>query len=128
MTIEEAVADWRAGKIVWSVEMGGLGPGHEQCIQIVIFEVAGKFVDDPEKRNLLLTAGPKEREQLMDEATSAVGREFDLGLSGAQAGVGMSVAFQFLKYGYAEMMAKAPEDRKIQVDRAFPSIPAVKKG
>lgn len=39
-TIDEVVdhADllkrWDAGDPIWSIEMGGLGPSHEQCIQI----------------------------------------------------------------------------------------------
>src|SRR5581483_2130454 len=28
------LARWDAGRAVWSIEMGGLGPGYEQCIHI----------------------------------------------------------------------------------------------
>ena len=30
---------WDAGEGVWSIEMGGIGPGYEQCIQITAAEI-----------------------------------------------------------------------------------------
>ncbi|KKK93920.1 hypothetical protein LCGC14_2688070 [marine sediment metagenome] len=34
-TLDEAIERWDAGRSLFSVEMGGLGPGYEQAIQIL---------------------------------------------------------------------------------------------
>jgi hypothetical protein len=38
-TAAEALARWDDGKTVWTVEMGGLGPGYEQAIHVTAFEL-----------------------------------------------------------------------------------------
>ena len=35
----EALARWDRGWNVFTIEMGGLGPGYEQCIHIAVFEL-----------------------------------------------------------------------------------------
>lgn len=118
------LARWDANKGVWSIEMGGLGPGYEQCIQITAAEVlrlilankydAAKWMDDETwKRDL-------------DEIEKAVQpRLKPLGLSGAQWGAAVSLATKLYKQGPREIM-NDPElkERHIQVQRSFPSIAA----
>lgn len=38
-TVEDVLRRWDEGSSVWSVEMGGLGPGYEQCIQVLAMEL-----------------------------------------------------------------------------------------
>ena len=129
-TIEEAVERWRRGDPVWSVEMGGLGPGYEQAIQIGVFETAGEFLD-PKKRKLLDKKEKADGEdgihEVMDETLTHVSKRCKLGLSGAQAGAIKSMVYKFLKHGYEEMLLKAPQDRLIQVSRDFPCVVGEKK-
>src|SRR5688572_10010547 len=43
-----ALERWDAGQTVFTIELGGLGPGYEQCIHIAAFEAIRAFVDRPE--------------------------------------------------------------------------------
>src|SRR6266403_1363829 len=36
---------WDEGRSVWSIEMGGMGPGYEQAIQVVAAEVVRHLLD-----------------------------------------------------------------------------------
>lgn len=119
--IEEAVARWKSGETVWSIEMGGLGPGYEQAIQIDIFETLAEFLG-PEKRTLLMTSEEKELNAHLDDALSPVSKRCSLGLSGAQAGAIKYIVYQFVKFGYIETLEKAGEDRRILVERNFPCV------
>ena len=63
-TASEALARWDAGGSVFTLEMGGLGPGYEQVIHIVVFELIRAFKDvridwaaDPAILNHLREAG-----------------------------------------------------------------------
>ncbi len=42
-TAKDALAAWDRGEIVHSVEMGGIGPGYEQAIQILVSPGVGGF-------------------------------------------------------------------------------------
>ena len=46
MTWREAADKWSAGEIVQSVDIGGIGPGYEQAIQILLFEIMNKWNGD----------------------------------------------------------------------------------
>lgn len=120
-TLPEAIAKWNAGDTVWTIEMGGLGPGYEQAIQVGIFELAKRL--DP-------AALPPEDDQkalwdALDAHLHAAIKEVSPvldGLSGAQAGAIMSVAYRFVKKGYNETIQTVPKDRLIQASKSFPSI------
>ena len=123
----EWLARWDAGRSVWSIEMGGIGPGYEQCIQIVAAEVLRWLLDnklDAASRWNDQAAWDSERERI-----SAYGLEQplikSLGLSGAQWGAGVSLATRIYMDGPRKVMT-TPEiqDRKIQVSKNFPSYAA----
>ena len=46
-TNEDALAAWDRGETVWACDMGGMGPGYEQCIQIMGFEMLRAMLDHP---------------------------------------------------------------------------------
>lgn len=112
-TAAEWLRRWDSGDSVWSVEMGGLGPGYEQAIQIAAVAIVrtnlGKPLDDTE-------------DALKEWGWDAIPK--GLGLSGAQAGAARNLAYKMLKYGPAECVRQikesGAEDRLIQVCKYFP--------
>jgi hypothetical protein len=117
---------WDEGRSVWSIEMGGLGPGYEQCIQITAAEIlrhliadkvdTAKWTDDGQWR--------RDREEIerMGFANPIIKQ---LGLSGAQWGAAMSLATSLYKQGPRALFNDPTlKDRKIQVQRTFPQAAA----
>lgn len=113
---------WDAGRSVWSIEMGGLGPGYEQCIQITAAEIlrhmVGKGYDWAKWEN------PDEWKRVRDEIEEAGFKNpiiEKLGLSGAQWGGAMNLASCIFRMGPRGVMRdERVKDRKIQVQRTFP--------
>lgn len=113
---------WDSGKVCWSIEMGGLGPGYEQCIHITMAEILRHMIakaydhtkwDDTDqwKRDR------DEIEQMGHE--NAVIKE--LGLSGAQWDAAMNLASNFYRQGPRGVMKdERVKDRHIQVQKHFP--------
>ena len=42
-TLDEAIERWDSGRLLFSIELGGLGPGYEQAIQITGMELIRHF-------------------------------------------------------------------------------------
>ena len=121
MNSEDAVKAWDTGEIVCSGEMGGMGPGYEQSIQICIFECLRWLVEnEPDTEGWDTGDGnwPDTRDALY-KLTGEVGTEKNLGLSGAQGGSVVSAATMFYQHGYAEALDKADRDRRIQVNNGW---------
>ena len=118
-TAADALSAWDRGEIVTTVEMGGLGPGYEQAIQVLVFEiirdVGAAFNANDEagfRRRVDVTV------QRIDQACC--------GFSGAQVGAASSLAFRALRDGWAEMLESAKrqcgDDRLTMVSRAWPHV------
>ena len=125
-TNEEALAEWDRGGSVWSCELGGLGPGYEQCIQIMGFEFLREMLANPFDYEGKADDKDVWRAYVKD-IESAPGPKAiieKLGPSGAQFGAAMNIASVFARKGYAKGMETVPEDRRIQVSKTFPSIAA----
>jgi len=112
---------WDEGRSVWTIEMGGLGPGYEQCIHIVCAEtlrywlISGVTDDD--------FSGDKWKALMKrtDESLFANKIIDALGLSGAQHGAGVGIAAHLYRKGpRAIMKDPAVKDRHIQVSKSFP--------
>jgi len=113
---------WDSGHSVWSIEMGGLGPGYEQCIQVTAAEIlrhllaerydASKWEDkDQWKRDLDAIESFGHSNKIIKK----------LGLSGAQWGAACNIALNFYQRGPAiALLDEAIKDRHIQVRRDFP--------
>jgi hypothetical protein len=110
---------WDAGKGVWTIEMGGLGPGYEQCIHITGAEILRWLLEH--KPNLSdETVWPSIRDQISD-AVASHSPVKELGLSGAQWGAACSIAAALYRRGPRAVMAdEQVKDRHIQVSRDFP--------
>ena len=126
ITTAEALAAWDAGGSIWSVEMGGLGPGYEQCIQVLAVECVRALtalgVLD------LLNAAAIDNEgrwpdhcvrDVLDPVSHKLDKTYRF--SGAQVGAAMNLACIVARKGYGDAMSD-PEikDRLIQVRKDFP--------
>lgn len=110
-TLKEALKKWNNKETVWSVEMGGLGPGYEQCIQAMVFEMRNAGIDKK--------VTPENFDKITEQVISKLDNKMG-GFSGAQVGAARSVAFKFLTTGYNECLNdKAIKDRKIQVENSW---------
>lgn len=118
---------WDSGRTVWSIEMGGLGPGYEQCIHITCAEIVREILTggyDREKwygdGEPYKSAWQHDREEI-DKKVTALPVIKKLGLSGAQWGAAMNVAWFLVRYGPRGMMKdERVKDRHIQVSKSFP--------
>lgn len=118
-TAKEALENWDKGEPVFTVELGGLGPGYEQCIHIAIFEVIRKAIGTQYPKDLW--------PPVLDGFLHEVDRKFNLGLSGAQAGTIKGFALNALTEGWRSTLGEVPKDRHIQVSKHWPQLEAYAK-
>lgn len=126
---EDALAAWDRGDLVWTCDMGGMGPGYEQCIQIMAFEMLRAMLANPVEDWTKLTASEggsadawREYRDKIDNDPTVKSVIEKLGPSGAQHGAAMNIASVFARHGYAKGMEMVPKDRRIMVQRNFPTL------
>lgn len=120
---EDLLARWDGGGGVWSIEMGGIGPGYEQCIHLTAFEMLRRLLQT--KPDAEMWEEPTIWKATLDDLTEHVTPVVrPLGLSGAQWGAGVSLATMFYRHGPIEAIKKANSDRHLQVSKNFPSLAA----
>ena len=110
-TLQDTIKKWRAGEIVWSADLGGMGPGYEQAIQVLLWELCSRW--DGQMPPLTDDNYPKEFTDFTDIVVHDLK---NWGFSGAQVAQARVTAYQFIVHGYAEMMNKLPEERRIMVN------------
>ena len=113
-TVEEALKRWDSGGTLWTVERGGIGPGYEQAIQVGAIELCRVLVgkelpEDDEPLN-----------QMFDQGLHEVCKEFDLGLSGAQAEAIQQLACRYLRDGWKNTVDSVPFDSRIMISNVWP--------
>lgn len=114
------LARWDRGDSVWSVEMGGLGPGYEQCIQAMAAEFLRAMLAD--KPNL---DGDWSEFRKKLDALPCIDQ---LGPSGAQYGAAVGLAAQIYRRGpRACFTDPAVKERLIQVSKTFPGMEEVRR-
>lgn len=113
---------WDDGRSVWSVEMGGLGPGYEQAIQITVAEVVRHLLGGDYTASDWENPEFWKRDRELIEAWSFKNERITaMGLSGAQWGAAMSLGIRIWRDGPRTIMTdKRIKDRRIQVSRTFP--------
>lgn len=122
-TAAEALKAWDSGDSVFTLEMGGLGPGYEQCIHVACFEVIRDMANDPVPAD---EEGLKAWSAKADVALHRADKFPDMGMSGAQAGAAKSLAYNFIKEGpraFLERVKREDAERGndiIQVCRRWP--------
>ncbi len=118
-TLDEAIERWDDGRSLFSISLGGLGPGYEQAIQItgieLIREFKGKSAVDWEDEETL-----KQLNKDVDSFGHKCKIIKNLRLSGAQFGAARNMAFVFIRNGWEKGLAMAPKDRHIQISKNFP--------
>lgn len=116
------LARWDSGRSVWSVEMGGLGPGYEQVIQIIAAEILRVFLD--KKYDFRLWSDKKAWELHQKEMESIVFPVIDkLGWTGAQYGGALNVAVMIYKFGPIPAFSEPNiKKRTIIVNKGFPHL------
>jgi hypothetical protein len=120
-TCEEWLRRWDEGRSVWSVVMGGLGPGYEQAIQIAAAETLRRLIDI--KFDLTQTDEQWEKtwkEQVQGHLDNLPKYEA-LGLSGMQLGAASNLAMMLYRRGPVKAF-KDPvvKDRLILISKNFP--------
>lgn len=120
-TAEEALRRWDAGQNLWSIEMGGLGPGYEQAIHIAAFELLRMALPLPRPSDPSDADGWRALGKHIDEMPQPALK--GMGLSGAQYGAALNIVMVTLRFGWRAGIEKAPEDRRIQVDKRWPQAP-----
>ena len=113
---------WDAGKSVWSIEMGGLGPAYEQCIHITAAEIlrhmlAKAYVPELWAEKEKWEHDREEIETMLHENKTIT----ELGLSGAQWGAALNLAAMLFRKGPRMVITdERVKDRHIQVQKFFP--------
>lgn len=102
--------------MVHSIEMGGLGPGYEQAIQITVAEVLRHLLEKGYDAAKLQPHMDEIREASFKNETI-----MKLGLSGAQWGGAVNLASMLYRHGPIGVMKdERVKDRHIMVQRKFP--------
>jgi hypothetical protein len=125
LTARSALAKWDAGDSLFTIEMGGLGPGYEQAIHVAVMETIRILLEcDCENRfQLAREADRKPALDAVDTALMEANRSQGLRLSGAQAGAAKSLVYHVMWDGWRVTMLAMKNkdgDRMIQISKAFP--------
>lgn len=115
--IKELLKAFDNNEPVLTVEMGGLGPGYEQAIQLLVFEIMRADPHLPKEDAGDWPNWAKRTINKMDKIYH---------FSGAQVGAAKDLAYKFMKYGYQHTIDKAPKNRHILVTKHFPTPPTEK--
>lgn len=124
-TAKEAIVAWDAGESLWTIEMGGLGPGYEQCIQTAALEILRDAIaaEEASEEPLNLESFMALRDSTISKHDEALG-----GMSGAQAGAATQIAWKAYTLGWGAMLKEAKdqgvEDRFILVSSHWPKTAA----
>lgn len=116
----DALARWDKGETVFTIEMGGLGLGYEQAIQVLVFEMIRDNLDKP-----LPDQNSPEFKAFSDSFGDSTVHRIDEkmgGYSGAQVGAAKQIAYRALRDGWEKMLKSAPNDRHIQVSNKIPNL------
>lgn len=102
---------WDEGKSVWSIEMGGIGPGYEQAIQITAVEFLRHMLKNELKPEFIKTTQFIKSRPILSK----------LGLSGAQVNSAYYLAKEFYVNGpRAVLVDSRLKTRHILTSKNFP--------
>lgn len=110
----DLLSRWDAGKTVFTVEMGGFGPGYEQCIHITCFEILRFLLFKEYDTAAWESEDAWKRDREAIETYGFAHRRIkELGLSGAQWGAALQLAVLYYRDGPRVVLNKC-KDRQIQ--------------
>ena len=121
-TAKEALEKWDKGEAVFTIQMGGLGPGYEQVIHILVFEFIRAWLGTGKGFS------NEESSEYSKKTESVLGEGLDEklgGVTGAQFGAAKSLAWFLMRDGWKkvlEEMSERQNERVIQVQKNFPTL------
>ena len=116
---KEWVARWDKGESIWSVSMGGIGPGYEQAIQVMAVEMVRAMLDLQIDSSRWKEEGEWEADRSAIEARIKPTIE-SIGPSGAQFGAALNLAACMYKRGPSCLQDAEIKDKLIQVSNNWP--------
>jgi hypothetical protein len=124
----DALKRWDEGEDLLAVRLGGIGPGYEQAIWVLVFELLREILHGfPRGIDPFVDPGSEkvDREVLSDLASRIEGEGEELGFSGAQVGMAWAFAYRVAVYGWREQVDLLADDgdRTIVVSRRWPRVP-----
>jgi hypothetical protein len=126
-TVKDMLEAWDKGETIYGIEMGGLGPGYEQAIQLGIVELCRAMLDETDLVEKVYDDYHKKVVEkylpIWDEKLQDINNKFQLGLSGAQAGAIKSIAYRYITKSPREVlldMDTYESDRVIMVSNDWP--------
>ena len=121
MNTREMIEIWDKGGNIASIEMGGLGPGYEQAIQVTAIEFAREGLDFDFTAPDADARWRANCERVLRRIDEQVG-----GLTGAMFGAASSLAYLWVKLGPEGFEEKVRHDGKadrlILVSNFFPKV------
>lgn len=119
-TAFDALAAWDRGESVFTVELGGIGPGYEMAIQMLAFELIRAHGEG----RLALPPPETPMDGWGDEVVHIVNKWPLGGFSGAQVGAAKWLAYRTLREGWAPTLTEAhARDQTTLVSRHGWNIP-----
>ena len=115
-TAQEWIEAWDRGEIVWTVEMGGIGPGYEQALQECAVELVRGFLllEDWDWEDYDWDELKEHRQQIFRDKINPT----NPGLSGAQVGAATHIAVHFCRCGPNKALNwETAKDRKIMIQK-----------
>ena len=113
LNVKEALKWWDEGKSVFSIEMGGLGPGYEQCIHICVFELIREFAN----KKL-----PKENDKLNDVMNKTLWDnkkiDFSIGAGGVVCNKHYDDTVVFLSADTCNILRQIYNNKDVEMNRA----------
>ncbi|MBU6231574.1 hypothetical protein KGP36_02805 [Patescibacteria group bacterium] len=127
-TVDELLKQWDAGETIWTINLGGLGPGYDQAIQVSAIEFARANQKDPMPR----TDDPKVDYEAWDKRCTETLHAFDEklgGLSGAMFGAAKWLSWQWCHNGGPKHLIdrakeQGKDDQIMQCSNIWPKVPS----
>ncbi len=113
----EQLRRWDAGETIWTIEMGGMGPGYEQAIQVLAIEIVRDNLDTPVPEKPPQDWGYSTVERIDRKLPDG-----SYSCGGFSVGAARQLAYRWLTIGPAALQAKSDKDRHIQASNIWPRV------
>lgn len=121
LTVTDALKLWDDGELLWSLEMGGLGPAYEQAIQVGIIELCRRIYPLPVMEDDKLDEYLEEHiHQVIKDSNGGL-----QGLSGAQAQAIKSLAYHYCSRGWRTVLLdyrESDRERLTMISNQWPRM------
>lgn len=120
-TVEQLIERWDAGNLIQTVEMGGLGPGYEQAIQIMAIEFARALSKSEGYQDKDMSAENKRVSAICDTVMATIDKQIG-GATGAMYGAAKNLAWKWCyEGGPRKILGSVDATRRISCSKHYPS-------